>query len=141
VYWPCESTSVCLGSTPRAPTRVGGLRAVSPRFWLQGQWNDATPLPDLAALQEELSTRPTLARGGTSCPGAALASTRAPHGRGAAERCVGGRYLADVDWWRDGIRGARVSDRGRCVDLAIGLGGRDGGGACRSRRRGRPGRS
>src|ERR671937_2625142 len=27
-YWPCRSNSVRLGSSPRAPTRVGGLRAV-----------------------------------------------------------------------------------------------------------------
>src|SRR5207237_6187795 len=26
-YWPCKSNSVRLGSAPRAPTRVGGLRA------------------------------------------------------------------------------------------------------------------
>jgi hypothetical protein len=36
-YWPRESTSVCLGSTPRAPRRVGGLWAFGRRFWLQGQ--------------------------------------------------------------------------------------------------------
>jgi hypothetical protein len=27
-YWPCRSNSVRLGSSPRAPKRVGGLRAV-----------------------------------------------------------------------------------------------------------------
>ena len=27
-YWPCKSNSVRLGSSPRAPKRVGGLRAV-----------------------------------------------------------------------------------------------------------------
>src|SRR5690242_5933280 len=27
-YWPCKSNSVRLGSSPRSPRRVGGLRAV-----------------------------------------------------------------------------------------------------------------
>src|ERR671935_230625 len=27
-YWPCKSNAVRLGSSPRAPERVGGLRAV-----------------------------------------------------------------------------------------------------------------
>src|SRR6266568_1477330 len=51
--WPCKSNSVCLGSSPRASKRVGGLRAFG-----RGSGRRASPITLLLGAVSRVFARP-----------------------------------------------------------------------------------
>jgi hypothetical protein len=104
-YWPCKSNSVCLGSSPRAPARVGGLRAFG-----RGPGRRASPAslllfppcrvagPGRGAAPGRLACRSALPQAAT--PTAVTLVCQTPLGSPSGTTCVRCRVRLTESSWR-----------------------------------------